>query len=159
MPKLKNHNKFIELFLEVRASVASAKPGSPLIEADAQTLLATERALSSMAELLNEFGDEMTAAVKVAAAGEGSLNEQRNLDFSLYHRARVSHLSEQIEGIDAAMTGLELEPSSLSNETNPQLAELRLERRDKQLLLKDHRSKLSNRNHGVKMTSMRSKRH
>jgi len=153
MPNIKNHNKLIELFLTIRASIDSARPGTPLMDADPVTLLATERVVSSMATLLEEFGDEMVAAVKLAAVGEGTLNEERNRNISSYHQARVSHLTEQIASIDGR-----IEACARASESGSMMEELNKDRQDKLLVLNDHQSKLSNRNHGVRMTSMRSRR-
>lgn len=111
---------------------------------------AGQKALDSLASLLDAYGDELRDAIMIVSRADGDVNASRSQQISQFHRNRISKLEKSIDQIDDKLA----EPQA-SGSLN--VAELSSKRKDLEYQLNDHGEKIDRRSHGLHLTRMRRK--
>ena len=114
---------------------------------------AGQRALDSLATLLDEYGDELRDAIMIVSRADGDVNASRSQQIAQYHRNRIGKLEKSIDQIDDELA----EPAQDPTPDPLNVAELSSKRKDLAYQLKDHGEKIDRRSHGLHLTRMRRK--
>lgn len=109
-----------------------------------------QKALDSLASLLDAYGDELRDAIMIVSRADGDVNASRSQQIAQFHRNRIGKLEKSIVQIDDELA----EPRS-SGSLN--VAELSSKRKDLEYQLNDHGEKIDRRSHGLHLTRMRRK--
>ena len=115
-----------------------------------------QHTLDSLAQLLDDYGDELRDAIAIVSRADGEVNASRSQQINQYHRNRIGKLEKSIGQIDDALT----EPTDPAQEQAPdplEVAELSSKRKDLAYQLKDHGDKIDRRSHGLHLSRMRRK--
>jgi hypothetical protein len=114
---------------------------------------AGQRALDTLAALLDAYGDELRDAIAIVSRADGDVNTSRSQQIAQYHRNRIGKLEKTINQIDEELTV----PPQDQVPDPLKVAELSSKRKDLEYQLKDHGEKIDRRSHGLHLTRMRRK--
>ena len=101
-----------------------------------------------MADLLDEYGEELRDAIAIVSQADGTINASRSQQINQYHRNRIGKLQKNLQHLDEALENPE---NTLSE------AELISKKEDLVYQLKDHGEKIDRRSHGLHLNKMRRK--